>query len=173
MKALCFCRWVEKRIMVSTDDIASQYTHYNRFIKDLKLFYRLNDEYLKVNTELKYDGDVISIKYTGINGNAKITRKKSFAEKRYNSKLSYIPAERNLVSAIQNVDKTYKATGRDVLFNFIYEWDEAREPYTKEHTFKLAVTENFRYINNLVQTYWYRKTVVKHQPSMLQVVCKV
>ncbi len=53
MKVLCFCRWVEKRIMVSTDDIVSQYTHYNRFIKDLKLFYRLNDEYFKVNTELR------------------------------------------------------------------------------------------------------------------------
>ena len=119
MKVLCFCRWVEKKIMVSTDDIVSQYTHYNRFIKDLKSFHRLNDEYFRADTELKYDGDVISIEYTGINGNAKIVRKKSFAEKRYNSKLCYIPAERNLVSAIQNVDKTYKATGRDVLCTFL------------------------------------------------------
>ena len=147
MKVLCFCRWVEKKIMVSTDDIVSQYTHYNRFIKDLKSFHRLNDEYFRADTELKYDGDVISIEYTGINGNAKIVRKKSFAEKRYNSKLCYIPAERNLVSAIQNVDKTYKATGRDVLFNFIYEWDEAKEPYTYEHPFKLAATGGFSYVN--------------------------
>ena len=147
MKLLCFCRWVEKKIMASTDDIVSQYTHYNRFIKDLKSFHRLNDEYFKADTELKYDGDVIRIEYTGINGNAKIVRKKSFAEKRYNSKLCYIPAERNLVSAIQNVDKTYKATGRDVLFNFIYEWDEAKEPYTNEHPFKLAATGDFSYVN--------------------------
>lgn len=147
MKVLCFCRWVEKKIMVSTDDIVSQYTHYNRFIKDLKSFHRLNDEYFRADTELKYDGDVISIEYTGINGNAKIVRKKFFAEKRYNSKLCYIPAERNLVSAIQNVDKTYKATGRDVLFNFIYEWDEAKEPYTNEHPFKLAATGGFSYVN--------------------------
>ena len=147
MKLLCFCRWVEKKIMASTDDIVSQYTHYNRFVKDLKSFHRLNDEYFKADTELKYDGDVIRIEYTGINGNAKIVRKKSFAEKRYNSKLCYIPAERNLVSAIQNVDKTYKATGRDVLFNFIYEWDEAKEPYTNEHPFKLAATGDFSYVN--------------------------
>ena len=147
MKVLCFCRWVEKKIMASTDDIVSQYTHYNRFVKDLKSFHRLNDEYFKANTELKYDGDVIRIEYTGINGNAKIVRKKSFAEKRYNSKLCYIPAERNLVSAIQNVDKTYKATGRDVLFNFIYEWNEAKEPYTNEHPFKLAATGGFSYVN--------------------------
>ena len=147
MKVLCFCRWVEKKIMASTDDIVSQYSHYNRFIKDLKSFHRLNDEYFKADTELKYDGDVIRIEYTGINGNAKIVRKKSFAEKRYNSKLCYIPAERNLVSAIQNVDKTYKATGRDVLFNFIYEWNEAKEPYTNEHPFKLAATGGFSYVN--------------------------
>lgn len=147
MKVLCFCRWIEKKIMASTDDVVSQYTHYNRFIKDLKSFHRLNDEYFKVDTELKYDGDVINIEYTGINGNAKIVRKKSFAKKRYNSKLCYIPAERNLISAIQNVDKAYKATGRDVLFNFIYEWDEAKGPYTNEHPFKLAATGGFSYVN--------------------------
>ena len=76
MKVLCHCRWVEKKIMVSTDDIVSQYTHYNRFVKELKSFHRLNDEYFKESTELKYDGDGISIEYTGINGNAKIVRKR-------------------------------------------------------------------------------------------------
>lgn len=147
MKVLCFCRWIEKKIMVSSDDIINQYTHYNRFVKDLKLFYRLNDEYFKADTELKYDGDVIRIEYTGINNNARIVRKELFAQESYNSKLCYIPAERNLVSAIQNVDKTYRATEKDVLFNFIYEWDEAKGPYTSEHPFKLAATGGFSYVN--------------------------
>ena len=132
MKVLCFCRWIEKKIMVSTDD---------------KQFYRLNDEYFTDDTHLMYDGDNITIEYHGVNGNAKILRKKSFAEKRFNTKLCYIPAERNLISAIQNVDKTYKATERDVLFNFIYEWDEAKIPYTSEHPFKLAATGGFSYVN--------------------------
>ena len=61
--------------------------------------------------------------------------------------MCYIPAERNLISAIQNVDKTYKATERDVLFNFIYEWDEAKTPYTSEHPGKLAATGGFSYVN--------------------------
>lgn len=147
MKVLCFCRWIEKRIMVSTDDMVNQYTHYNRFVKELKQFHRLNDEYFSDDTELMYDGDNITIDYKGVNGNAKILRKKSYAENRFNTKLSYIPAERNLVSAIQNVDKTYKATERDVLFNFIYEWDEAKTPYTSEHPFKLAATGGFSYVN--------------------------
>ncbi|MCQ2199095.1 MAG: ATP-binding protein [Paludibacteraceae bacterium] len=147
MKALCFCRWIEKKIMVSTDDMVNQYTHYNRFVKELKQFHRLNDEYFTENTELMYDGDNITIEYKGVNGNAKIVRKKSFDENRYNTKLSYIPAERNLISAIQNVDKTYKATERDVLFNFIYEWDESKSPYTSEHPFRLAATGGFSYMN--------------------------
>lgn len=147
MKVLCFCRWIEKKIMVSTDDMVNQYTHYNRFVKELKQFHRLNDEYFSDNTELMYDGDNLTIEYRGVNGNAKIRRKESFAEKRFNTKLSYIPAERNLVSAIQNVDKTYKATEKDVLFNFIYEWDEAKSPYTSEHPFRLAATGGFSYVN--------------------------
>lgn len=147
MKVLCFCRWIEKKIMVSTDDIVNQYTHYNRFVKELKQFHRLNDEYFTDDTHLIYDGDNITIEYHGVNGNAKILRKKSFAEKRFNTKLCYIPAERNLISAFQNVDKTYKATERDVLFNFIYEWDEAKIPYTSEHPFKLAATGGFSYVN--------------------------
>lgn len=147
MKVLCFCRWIEKKIMTSTEDLINQYTHYNRFIKELKSFHRLNDDYFKDDTELKYDGDVLTIVYTGITGNARIVRKRSFAEQRYNSKLCYIPAERNLISAIQNVDKTYKATERDILFNFIYEWNEAKEPYTREHPFRLAATGGFSYVN--------------------------
>lgn len=147
MKVLCFCRWIEKKIMVSTDDIVNLYTHYNRFVKELKQFHRLNDEYFTEDTELMYDGDNITIEYKGANGNARIVRKKSFAGKRYNTKLSYIPAERNLISAIQNVDKTYRATERDVLFNFIYEWDESKSPYTSEHPFRLAATGGFSYVN--------------------------
>lgn len=147
MKVLCFCRWIEKKIMVSTDDLVNQYTHYNRFVKELKQFHRLNDEYFSDDTHLIYDGDNITIEYHGVNGNAKILRKKSFADNRFNTKLCYIPAERNLISAIQNVDKTYKATERDVLFNFIYEWDEAKSPYTSEHPFPLSATGGFSYVN--------------------------
>lgn len=147
MKVLSFCRWIEKKIMVSTDDMVNQYTHYSRFVKELKQFHRFNDEYFADDTQIQYDGDNISIEYHGVNGNAKIIRKKSFAEKRFNTKLCYIPAERNLISAIQNVDKTYKATERDVLFNFIYEWDEAKVPYTSERPFTLAATGGFSYVN--------------------------
>lgn len=144
MKVLCFCRWIEKRVMVSTDDIINQYTHYGRFVKELKQFHRLNDDYFKDNSSIEYNGDTIVIEYHG-GKNPKISRKADFAQRRYNSKICYIPAERNLVAALQNIDRAYKATERDVLFNFIYEWDEAKSPSTRSNPYKLSVTGDFSY----------------------------
>lgn len=144
MKVLCFCRWIEKRVMVSTDDIINQYTHYGRFVKELKQFHRLNDDYFKDNSSIEYNGDTIVIEYHG-GTNPKISRKADFAQRRYNSKICYIPAERNLVAALQNIDRAYKATERDVLFNFIYEWDEAKSPSTRSNPYKLSVTGDFSY----------------------------
>lgn len=147
MKVLSYCRWLEKQIMMSTDDLVNQFTHYNRFVKEMKQYHRFNDEYFKEDTELIYEGDVLSIEYKGKIGNPKIVRSKNFAEKRYNSKICYIPAERNLVSAIQNIDKAYKATEKDALFNFIYEWDEARGHYTSANPYRLSTTGGFSYVN--------------------------
>lgn len=156
MKVLCFCRWIEKRVMVSTDDIINQYTHYGRFVKELKQFHRLNDDYFKDNSSIEYNGDTIVIEYHG-GTNPKISRKADFAQRRYNSKICYIPAERNLVSAIQNIDRAYKATERDVLFNFIYEWDEAKSPSTKSNPYKLSVTGDFSYANKSGNDFIIRK----------------
>ena len=156
MKVLCFCRWIEKRVMVSTDDIINQYTHYGRFVKELKQFHRLNDDYFKKNTSIEYEGDTITIEYRG-GTNPKISRKSDFAQRRYNSKICYIPAERNLVSALQNIDRAYKATERDVLFNFIYEWDEAKSPSTKSNPYRLSVTGDFSYANKSGNDFIIRK----------------
>lgn len=156
MKVLCFCRWIEKRVMVSTDDIINQYTHYGRFVKELKQFHRLNDDYFKDNSSIEYNGDAITIEYCG-GTNPKISRKEGFAQRRYNSKICYIPAERNLVSALQNIDRAYKATERDVLFNFIYEWDEAKSPSTKSNPYRLSVTGDFSYANKSGNDFIIRK----------------
>ncbi len=146
MKVLCFCRWVEKKIMVSTDDLVKQYTHYGRFIKELKQFHRLNDDFFSKNTRIYYDSQMLSISYEG-EKNPKISKKRGFQSERYNTKLSYIPAERNLVAAIKNVDRAYRTSERDALFNLIYEWDEARSHYTKDNPYPLSVTGGFRYFD--------------------------
>lgn len=146
MKVLCFCRWIEKRIMLSTSDLVNQYTHYGRFIKELKAFHRLNDDFFSKNTRIFYESDMLNITYEG-ETNTRIIKKRGFNGERYNTKLSYIPAERNLVTAIKNIDKAYRSSERDALFNFIYEWDEARAHYTKDNPYPLSVTGSFKYYN--------------------------
>lgn len=153
MKVLCYCRWLEKKIMASFDDIIPTYTHYKRFKRDLMQFHRIDSLYFQDNSLIEYNGDVISIFYSGVDSNAKINKKQGKWADRYNSKLSYIPAERNLVSAFKNINDAYKTKDRDVLFNFIIEWGEAREPYNKENPLPLSVTDNFLYFNDQGKDY--------------------
>lgn len=148
MKVLCFCRWIEKKIMTSFDNTIQAYTHNKRFTRDLKQFHRIDEMYFKEDTEIIYDGDVVTISLTGIGQNAKINRKLEAWEDRYNSKLSYIPAERNLVSAVQNINDTYKAKERDSIFNFIQEWYEAKDTYGSDNKLNLSLTDDFKYYSD-------------------------
>ena len=147
MKVLCYCRWLEKKIMTSFEDVIPYYTHNKKFMIELMQFHRLNDLYFTADTKILYDGDVITISFPGRKMNAKILRKEDKWDGRFNTKLCYIPAERNLVSAVKNIDKSYKTTERDVLFNFILEWAEGREPYDSEHPIPLTLTADFKYYN--------------------------
>lgn len=148
MKVLCFCRWIEKKIMTSFDNTIQAYTHNKRFIRELKQFHRIDEMYFKEGTEIIYDGDVVTISLTGVDQNAKINRKLEAWEDRYNSKLSYIPAERNLVSAVQNINDTYKAKERDSIFNFIQEWYEAKDTYGSDNKLNLSLTDDFKYYSD-------------------------
>lgn len=148
MKVLCFCRWIEKKIMTSFDNTIQAYTHNKRFTRELKQFHRIDEMYFKEGTEIIYDGDVVTISLTGVDQNAKINRKLEAWEDRYNSKLSYIPAERNLVSAVQNINDTYKAKERDSIFNFIQEWYEAKDTYGSDNKLTLSLTDVFKYYSD-------------------------
>ena len=77
-----------------------------------------------------------------------ITRKSDFEEKRYNTKLCFIPSERNLISAVKNLDKTYKATELDVLLNYLLEWDEVKDYYSTKNALRLSVARNIQYYND-------------------------
>lgn len=153
MKVLCHCRWVEKRIMTRPDNVVQTYTHNRRFATELKQFHRVDEMYFQEDTSIEYDGDVVSISLSGKNTNAKITRKNEAWDYRYNTKISYIPAERNLVSAVRNINSAYKTDDRDVLFNFILEWNEYRRDFTKNSQLNLSLTDNFRYYDEDGQDY--------------------
>ena len=145
MKILCFCKWVEKRVMVDGEELLYKYTHYNRFRKELMKFHRLNENAFAEDSKIMYNGECVTIELSGKKNNAKITRKKNFSQCRHNSKLCFIPAERNLISAISNIDKNYKSTDLDVLFNYILEWGEAREQFTSNTPLNLVIDNNMSY----------------------------
>lgn len=145
MKILCFCRWIEKRVMVDGEDLLYKYTHYNRFRKELMKFHRLSETVFSDDSKIVYDGECVTIELIGKKNNVKIIRKIGFVQDRHNVKLCFIPAERNLLSAISNIDKNYKATDMDVLFNYILEWGEAREQFTSNAPLDLAIDANMAY----------------------------
>lgn len=147
LKILCFCRWLEKQIMVSSEDIIPQYTHNLRFLKALKQFYRFSDTFFTNRSYIRYESDVLSITMDDASKNVKILRKPDFESLKYNTKLSFIPSERNLVSAVRNIDKSYRSVENDILFNYIFEWGEAKENFKEEHPKRLSFSPNMEYVN--------------------------
>ncbi len=148
LKIICYCRWLDKRVAiggrVGDKTVAYAYSHYNRFVRELMHFYRFNENFFSSESSVEYTGDVIRIFFKGgINKNAKIELLTS--PTRYNSSLCFIPSERNVLSAVKNIEATYRATDMDMLFNFIFEWGEVRERYTPEHRLKLSVAPEIEF----------------------------
>lgn len=148
MKVLCHCRWVEKTLMVDDDSSVKDYGKNQEFLKSLMTFHRFNPDFFSSDSYIKYDGDYISIEQNGDENDAVITRKSDFEDKRYNTKLCFIPSERNLISAVKNLDKTYKATELDVLLNYLLEWDEVKDYYSTKNALRLSVARNIQYYND-------------------------
>ena len=148
MKVLCHCRWVEKTLMVDDDSSAKDYGKNQEFLKSLMTFHRFNHDFFSSDSFIKYDGDYISIEQMGGEADAVITRKRNFDDKRYNTKLCFIPSERNLISAVKNLDRIYKATEVDVLLNYLLEWDEVKDYYGIQNPLRLSVARNIQYYND-------------------------
>ena len=158
MKILCYCRWVEKMIMKDASQ-RKWYTSYPHFYKGLSTFHRLSESFFMEQSHLVYNGDYIQIEWSW-GGDAKITKRtKADAKRRHNPKLAFIPAERNLVSAVQNIDRSYRSDFRDVLFNFILELEEAKRSYNDvDHKLSLSITPHLYYYNQEGQDLiWHEK----------------
>ena len=144
MKLLCFCQWVEKQVMTKGGNTLYDYTHYSRFLKELKRFFRFDDTFFSASSEIVYSGEGVRIELCGTK-NARIYHANDFETNKHNVKLSFIPAERNLVSAIRNVDRNYKSNVNDVLFNHVFEWGEAKEAVSAKGPVGLDVVGDMEY----------------------------
>ena len=157
MKILCYCRWVEKMIMKDSSQ-RKWYTSYQHFYKELGEFHRLPESFFSEQSHLVYNGDYIQIEWSW-GGNAKIARRtKVDVKRRHNPKLAFIPAERNLVSAVRNINRSYRSNSRDVLFNFILELGEAKRPYDVDHKLSLSIMPHLSYYNQAEHDFiWHEK----------------
>jgi ABC-type lipoprotein export system ATPase subunit len=121
LKIACFCTWVEKKIELtqSTGDFSKD----GYFIQELTRFHKLKG-YFKNDSYIGYESDHMKFSYDAFTGKFDFEWK----EKRWDyfrPKVSYIPAERNMVAAIPNwFDvKLYD----DNIQSFMADWDRARK----------------------------------------------
>lgn len=143
MKILSFCRWIEKKVMLGKyEDITAK----GSFVQQLKEFHKLSDEYFKVGEPfVEYIGEVVHVIHKGVKTTTKVNIIDQ--DKRHNSKISYIPAERNLLSVIPNLDNKYKSSTYDSMFNCAMEFSEANSVFTKQYPLKLSFADGMDYFH--------------------------
>lgn len=144
MKILCFCCWVEKYCVTHNDD--KWFSSYQHFFKNLKSFHHFVDSlFIERQSRITYIGDWIDIDFTykENNNNAQITRKNW--DQSQNTKLCFIPSERNLMATVRNVDSAYKVKSIDNIFNYILEWDSVKRSYNKEHALTMPFLNGLQF----------------------------
>lgn len=138
LKISCYCTWVEKKIELTQS--AKDFENGDYFINELTRFHKLNG-YFRKDSFISYESDFMKFSYDAQTKFFSFEWKDSRWEYR-RPKVSYIPAERNMVAAIPNwFDvKLYD----DNIQSFMADWDRARKNYT-EHIDILNLGVSYRY----------------------------
>ena len=129
-KIACYCSWVEKR--ASQDQSFDFFQRDDNFIKELVRFHKI-EGYLKPASYISYKSEVITIEYTHKTKQLNMDWVDQYGFT--NSKIAYIPAERNLVAAIPNWFEV-KLLDNNTL-NYMKDWGESRQIHTKETPFQI------------------------------------
>ena len=137
-KIISYCQWVEKRNIL---DGEYKYDVFEQLLD----FHRLDINYFSDNSFFEYHSDYINISYKGKELKQSISLKKSNFEYQ-RSKNIYIPAERNFVSVIPNLNK-YNETN-DNIMSFVYDWSSAKRSFTKQRKLPILNLEIDFYNNN-------------------------
>ena len=141
LKTACYCTWVEKRIELTQTSVF--FAKDGNFLKELERFHKLKG-YIKPDTFISYESDYMAFSYD----NATNTFKFEWKEGRWNyrrSKVTYIPAERNLVAAIPNWFQVKFAD--DNIRDFMADWETARQA-TQEDITVLNLGVSYHYDAN-------------------------
>ena len=145
LKTACFCDWVEKRIQLSQkpDAFKENGVFENKFVE----FHKLHG-YIKEDSYIEYENDSMKFSYSWKTKAFDFSWKE---EGRWNyvcPKISYIPAERNIVAAIPNWFEV--SMKNDNIRNFMKDWQEARSIMTEEMPIlNLGVSYRYDKSNNM------------------------
>ena len=120
LKVACYCTWVEKRIELTQDP--SFFEKENVFINELVRFHKLKS-YIKADTYIAYESDYMRFSYSHSAKQFKFEWKNRWGYTR--SKVTYIPAERNMVAVIPNWFEVKLAD--DNIRDFMSDWETARK----------------------------------------------
>lgn len=124
LKIACYCSWVEKRIELAQTD--AYFQEKGRFRDELVRFHKLKG-YFREDSSVAYESDYMRFSYRAENDEFTFAWKKGRWEYR-RPKVTYIPAERNMVAAIPNwFDVKFN---NDNIQNFMADWDRARKNLT-------------------------------------------
>ena len=125
LKTACFCDWVEKRIQLSQnpDVFKENDVIENRFVD----FHRLKG-YTQEDSYIEYENDSMRFSYSWKAKRFDFSWKEEGRWKYVCPKISYIPAERNIVAAIPNWFEVNLRN--DNIRNFMSDWQEARTVMT-------------------------------------------
>ena len=126
-KIISQCLWMEKSMNISSDNNPMN------FVEDLIQYHRLSAEYFNDNSFIEYKGEYIQLTYN--KDSDKHVSVILSSEKTLNSKIIYIPSERNFVSIIPNLGSYAEEDGG--ILDFIKNWYEAKRKYAKANSLKI------------------------------------
>lgn len=128
LKIACYCSWVEKRLEMTQK--VNGFGKDSAFIDMMMEYYNMAD-YVKENSYIEYESSHLKFWYNHTIRKFELKWKGS----RWNyrrTKVSYVPADRNLVAAIPawggvSIDRN--------MLDFMSDWDKARKCVKKEENF--------------------------------------
>lgn len=145
-KIISFCSWLEK----NKHELEGSFL-FNSSVIDRMVSYHRMEGYLSDDSRIFYQGDNIAFAYNwpsrdavelefGMNhyNVSHVVEKEFFffnTERLSNPKVLYIPAERNFVSAVPNLQKYDDS--KDNLQSFIQDWYEAKRSFNKENALEM------------------------------------
>lgn len=136
LKVSCFCTWVEKRIAIEQN--AKRFEKKGVFMEELVNFHRLNG-YVHKNTYIGYESNFIIFSYDSEHGFSYEWKDNRWDYKR--PKVSYIPAERNLVAVIPNWFEVKSVA--DNIQDFMADWSDARKSVGDKVILNLDVSYHY------------------------------